>query len=453
MKLEKNQIDELNAELTLVIEKDDYLGEYDKQIKSYQQKAQLKGFRKGKTPINVIKKMYGGAVLQEAVSKILTEKINEIISDDELNIIGEPYLIDRENLPVLNHKNPEDYTYKFEVGMEPQFAVAGITESDSYERPEVTISKEMVDEEITSLQKRLGQQSSSDELIQDSDVLYFISKELKEGTLVDDGHTSEFSVAMEKVNPKYQLDLYKMKKGDTLDVDIYELESGLPSNQVEKYLLKVGDDLDLSQMSSDFRLEVKDVVTLTPAKLDQDLFDKSFGKDEVKSEEEARDKIEGHLKDYFDQESNKLVNRRIMEALMVKNPMELPDAFLKKWLTTDPGKEPPTEEQFEQFKKELKWRIIKKKLNKRFDVEVQEEEIFQYFVSAVKSYSPYMDEASIKNTVFSLMQNREQVNTAVETISSGKLFDEIRKVVKLDSSSIDKEGFYELAKELNQKAN
>ena len=452
MKLEKNQIDELNAELTLDIEKDDYLGEYDKQIKSYQQKAQLKGFRKGKTPVNVIKKMYGGAVLQEAVSKILTDKINEIISDKELNIIGEPYLIDRENLPVLNHKNPEDYTYKFEVGMEPKFEVVGVTETDAYERPEVTISKEMVDEEMSSLQKRLGTQASSDELVQDTDVIYFISKELYNGSILVDGHTSEFSVAMEKVNPKYQSDLYKMKKGDTIDVDIYELETDLPSNQVEKYLLKVGDDQDLSKMSADFRLEIKDVVRLTPADLDQELFDKSFGKDEVKTADEARGKIEGHLKDYFDQESNKLVNRRIMEALMEKNPMDLPEGFLKKWLTQDPNKEAPTDEEFDQFKKELKWRIIKKKLNDKFEVEVKEEEIFQYFVSAVKSYSPYMDEASLKNTVFSLMQNREQVNTAVETISSGKLFDEIRKVVKLDSSSIDKEGFYELAKELNQKA-
>ncbi len=453
MKLEKNQIDELNAELTLVIEKDDYLGEYDKQIRSYQQKAQLKGFRKGKTPISVIKKMYGGAVMQETVSKILTDKINDIIADKELRIIGEPYLIDRENLPELNHKAPEDYTYKFEIGMEPQFDVVGVSESDTYERPEVAISKEMVDEELHSLQKRLGDQSSSEELIQDDDVIYFISKELYNGNVLVDGHSSEFSVAMEKVNPKYQDELRKLKKGGSIDADIYELEKDLPSSQVEKYLLKVGEDQDLSSMSSDFRLEVKDVVRLTPATLDQDLFDKSFGKDEVKSEEEARAKIESYLKDYFDQESNKLANRRIMEALMEKNAMELPDGFLKKWLTQDTSKEPPTDEQFEQFKKELKWRIIKKKLNDQFEVDVTEEEIFQYFVSAVKSYSPYMDESSLKNTVFSLMQNREQVNTAVETISSGKLFEKIRAVVKINNASIDKEGFYEIAKELNQKAN
>jgi len=102
--------------------------------------------------------------------------------------------------------------------------------------------------------------------------------------------------------------------------------------------------------------------------------------------------------------------------------------------------------------KELKWRIIKKKLVKRFEVEVKEEEIFHHFVNAIRNYSPYMDEESLKNTAFSLMNNKEQVNTAVEAISSGKLFDAVREVVKIENEPIDKEGFSEIAKSLNQKA-
>ena len=77
MRVETNQIDELNAQLTLVIEKDDYLKDFNDKLKSYKDRAQLKGFRKGKTPISVIKKMYGSSVLQESVSKILSDKINE----------------------------------------------------------------------------------------------------------------------------------------------------------------------------------------------------------------------------------------------------------------------------------------------------------------------------------------------------------------------------------------
>jgi len=450
MKQEKNQIDELNAELTLTIEKDDYLGEYNKQIKSYQAKAQMKGFRKGKTPVSVIKKMYGASVMQESVSKVLTDKINDLITGDEFNIIGEPYLIDRENLPELDHKNPADYTYKFELGLEPEFEVSGITESDTYPRLEVLVGPEMIEEELLSLQKRLGTQDEVEDTVKEGDVIYFTGKELYNDKVLLNGRSSDFTMSYEKVNAQYKDQLTKMAKGDTIDVDIYQFEEGMPSDSVEKYLLGIKDDESIEGMGSEFRCEITKVVRATPAELNQDAFDKSFGKDEVKSKEEAEAKIKEFLEDYFKAESDKLVNREIMHSLMDKHNVALPESFLKKWMNQDPEKEPMTDEQFDSFKKELKWRIIKKKLVKRFEVEVKEEEIFQYFVNAIKSYSPYIDEASLKNSAFSLMQNREQVNTAVETISSGKLFDAIREVVKTESEFIDKDGFYEKVKSMNE---
>ena len=450
MKQEKNQIDELNAELTLVIEKDDYLGEYNKQLKSYQAKAQMKGFRKGKTPISVIKKMYGASVMQESVSKILTDTINEWITGDEYNIIGEPYLVDRENLPELDHKNPADYTYKFELGLEPEFEVTGINDSDTYPRLEVVVEQSMVDEELLSLQKRLGTQDEVEDSPKDGDVLYFSARELYNGKVLLNGRSSDFTTSFEKINPSYNDEVSKMSKGDTIDVDIYKLEEGMPSESVEKYLLGIKEDESITGMGNDFRCELTKVVRVSVAELDQDAFDKSFGKDEVKTKEEAEAKIKTFLEDYFKSESDKLVNREIMQSLMDTHDIALPEGFLKKWMNQDPEKDPMTDEQFESFKKELKWRIIKKKLVKRFEVEVKEEEIFQYFVSAIKNYSPYIDEASLKNSAFSLMQNREQVNTAVETISSGKLFDAIREVVKTTTERIDKEGFYEKVKSLNQ---
>lgn len=451
MKVETNHIDELNAELTLLIEKDDYVGDFNKQLKDYQKKAQMKGFRKGKTPISVLKKMYGGALLQESVSKILTDKINDLITGDELNIIGEPFLVDRENLPELDHNAMSDYTYKFELGLEPEFEVLGVADKDIYPRNEIEITDSMIDQEVESLLKRLGEQKSVEGKIEKDDVVYFKATELYNGKVLIDGHSSEFSCGYDKINEPYAAELLKLSKSDTLDVDIYQLEKDMPATQVEKYLLKAADDADLSKVGNDFRLEVIDIVRVEKAQLDQDTFDKSFGKDEVKSEEEARSKIKEFLDGHFQKEADNLANREIMETLMTVNSIQLPVSFLKKWIGQDKEKE-MTDEQFESFQKELKWRIIKKKLVKRFEVEVKEEEIFQHFVNSIRNYSPYIDEESLKNTAFSLMNNKEQVNSAIEAISSGKLFDEVKKVVQIENKPIDKEAFYEKAKSLNQKA-
>lgn len=451
MKIEKNQIDELNAELTLVIEKEDYLDDYNKQLKSYREKAHMKGFRKGKTPMTVVKKMYGNSLLQESVSKILTEKINNLIDGDEYNIIGEPYLVDRENLPQLDFNEPSDYQYKFEIGLEPEFNLIGIADSDVYPKHKIAVTSKMIDEEVESLLKRLGEQKSVEGPIVDNDVVYFTARELFNDKVLVDGHSAEFSCGMDKLTDNYAKQVLGMKVGESLNADVYQLEKDLPADQVEKYLLKVTEDQDISGMGNNFRLVIKDIVRVELAKFDQEAFDKSFGKDEVKSEEEARTKIEEFLVEHFEKESNNLVNREIMETLMTVNSLQLPETFLKKWMA-EKSEKPMTEDQFGAFKKELKWRIIKKKMVKKFEVEVKEEEIFQHFVTAIRNYSPYIDEQSLKNTVFSLMKNREQVNTAVETISSAKVFDKVREVVQTEEKPIDKEGFYEIVKSMNEKA-
>jgi len=451
MKIEKNQIDELNAELTLVIEKEDYLPDFKKQLQSYRDKAQIKGFRKGKTPISVIKKMYGPAIIQESVSKILTDQINNIIESDDYNIIGEPYLIDRENLPVIDHKTPEDYSYKFELGLEPEFSLAGISESDTYTKYKVDISKEMIDDEVESLLKRVGEQKSIKGPATDNDIVYFIGKELEGDNIKPGGHISEFSSGLDRINESYASQLEKLEVGASLDVDVYQLEKDLKAEQVEKYLLKVEEDQDLTSMGSDFRLEIKDIVRLVKGEMNQETFDKAFGKDEVTTEEAARDKIKEFLEGHFDTEANNLLNREIMENLMTVNSIQLPEGFLKKWLT-EKSEEAFTDEQFEGFKKEMKWRIIKKKMVKKYEVDVQEQEILQYFINAIRNYSPYIDEESLKTTAFSLMKNREQLNKAVETISSEKVFTKVREDVKTEETATSKEGFYDLVKEINEKA-
>lgn len=447
MKVEKTLVDSLNAAIKLTIEKEDYLSTYKDKLNSYRQQAHMKGFRKGKTPMSIIKKMYGSATLQEAVSKVLSDKINEIITGDEFNIIGEPLLINEDNLPTVDHNNPAEYTYEFELGLEPEFEVEGISEADSYTKHKIDVNESLIDEEVVNIRKRLGQQESIDDVIKEDDIVQLKATELDGDNLKDSGHHSHFTVQLDKLTEKYKKQLLGAKKDLTFDANIYELEDGVTSEYVDKYLLRLSEDAD--RTGDMYRIEIEDVKRVQPAEFDQKLFDQYFGQDEVKSEEEARSKIKSYIEDYFDNESTNLLNRTVMEALMEKNPMELPEGFLMKWLSKEKEIKP---EEFASFTQELKWRIIKKKLVKKFEVEVKEEEIFNFFVNAVKNYSPYSDEASLKNTAFSLMQNREQVNSAVENISSGKLFDAIREVIQVKEASIDKEGFYEIVKSLNHKA-
>ena len=139
-----------------------------------------------------------------------------------------------------------------------------------------------------------------------------------------------------------------------------------------------------------------------------------------------------------------------MHNLVDSNAFELPSDFLKKWISRE---QEVTDEQFESFIQELKWRTIKRKLTKSHDIKVEEKEILDHFVQMIRNYSPYIDEATLKNTVFSLMKNREQVNQAVEAVSSGKLFDVLRDIVKIEEKEVSKDDFMAKVKEINEMAN
>ena len=83
---------------------------------------------------------------------------------------------------------------------------------------------------------------------------------------------------------------------------------------------------------------------------------------------------------------------------------------------------------------------------------MEENEILEHFVQMIRNYSPYIDEASLKNTVFSLMKNREQVNKAVEAVSSGKLFDVLRGIVEIKDKEVARDAFNKRVKEINEMA-
>lgn len=449
MRIEKKEIDALTAELTLIIEKDDYLNDYNDQLKTYKQKATMKGFRKGKTPMSIVKKMYGASAMQEAVSKVLSNKINEIITGDDYQIIGEPLFLDEDNVPVIDHNDPQEYSYRFEIGMEPTFDVKGASEEDAYSQFNVLVSEEMINEEVEELKKKFGSQEDVEDVIIEDDVVYFAVKELDGKDFKEGGAASEFSVSAKSVVEKVQKQLLKAKVGDTLDFDIFNLEKDMSEENVYKYFLKTDKPAeDEDAIGKMFKGEITRVVRSMPSEFDQELFDKYFGEEVVKSEDEAKEKIKSYIGDYFSNETVNYLNREIMEALVESNQFDLPETFIKKWVNRE--KEMP-EDQFDNFIKEMKWRVIKKKLVKRFEVEVQEQEILNYFVNMIRNYSPYIDEATLKNTAFSLMKNREQVNSAIEAVSSGKLFDEVRKVVKIDSKDIDRESFLEKVKEINKR--
>ena len=87
MKVSKKDIDKLNSVLSVSIEKTDYESKVEEVLKDYKKRANIPGFRKGHTPIGLIKKQYGISVKVDEINKLMQKRLSDYLGDEKLDIL------------------------------------------------------------------------------------------------------------------------------------------------------------------------------------------------------------------------------------------------------------------------------------------------------------------------------------------------------------------------------
>ena len=455
MKVVREDIDALNATVKICIERADYEKKWMADLESQRKKAHMKGFRKGKTPLGFVKKMYGPSLLAENINKILQEKISSYILEEKLETLGQPMPSDEQEDFDFDVKDLKDFTFVFDLGLAPNFEVVGADDSNSFEKMVVDLPAKMIDDELDIARRRTGEQEEVEDGIQDKDILTIKAFELnEEKERKEEGWESTFGIMAELIaDDKLREHVYTLKKGEHFDFDIYNLEKDKDEAYAKKYYLHM-DENNEKEVSNLFQGEIDRILRVKPAELNQEFFDKYFGKDKVKTEVEARDFVKEDLGKYFDKQSTSLLYKAIQDDLMEKNKLELPDAFLQRWLKSvnENIEEETFQKEYVKFADNLRWSLIKNKLAKAYEIEVKPEEIQENFMSKVRAYMGQysQDEAFLAQTAQRLMQDQEQVNRVYEEISAEKVFAGVHDKVKISDKKVTVEEFNELVKVANE---
>lgn len=122
MKLEKKQLDALNIELTLNIEKGDYAESVRKKLAQRRRTADFKGFRKGMVPESLVRRVYGDQILAESVNEVISKGLQDFIDENKLRVLGEP--LGSEKQPEVEWKDGNDFTFIFDIATYPEFEVS-----------------------------------------------------------------------------------------------------------------------------------------------------------------------------------------------------------------------------------------------------------------------------------------------------------------------------------------
>jgi len=439
MKISKTSIDDLNLVVKIIIEKQDYEATVNETLKEYRKKANMPGFRKGMVPAGLIKKMHGRAALAEEVNKLLSRELTKYISDEKLEILGEP-LPSLTEKAVVNFDSDADFEFSFDLGLSPQINL-DFEKIGKLPYYEIAVDDQLIDNQIEGYANRFGENIPAEVVGEKETVLGDFAQLNAEGVVIEGGiSTKNVQVAVQLIKDEAIQKLFiGAKIGDVVK---FNPRVALANDHEVIHLLKVKDDA-VESVDCDFNFTINTINTFIAAPIDEALIKKIYGDEtEVKTIEELREKIHTELKANLLYSSNYRFLVDAKEALTNAAALTLPVEFLKRWLveTNEKVTAEQIEEEFGTFRKDLDWTLIKTKLAKDNEVRIDESEIalmardmaqmqfHQYGMSNVPE--EYLD-----NYANSILQNKEQKQKMAEK----KIEDKVLEVIKVKSGLVFKQ--------------
>ena len=443
MNITQEKVSDLNSILKVKLGPEDYQQRVDAQLKELQRKASMPGFRPGKVPVGMVKKMYRKSVLADEVNKVLNNSVNDYISTNKIEIIGQP-------IPALNQNdkldwdNQQVFEFAFELGHAPEFTLE--INEEPFEYKLIKVEDNLVDKEIEDMQRRYGKVSNP-ETVEKNDLIFGDFAELdSEGNELTDGIKKTSTIATDKIKSDQALStLLGLIKGSHVILDPHDLTS----NTTDLAAMLGIAPAQAESLSSSFKFTVTNISRVQPAELNEELFNKVYG-DSVKSIEEFRAKIKSEMSSMFNADCDKFFMNRVIAGLVKKYDLQLPETFLKRWLLFVNEKEINAEQidrEFPVYAERLRTQMVINKIIRQNGIEVKEQEIRDFVKDLVsKQFASYngteMEESDLEDTVTRVLKNEKEYNRIVEKLYDDRLLNFLKSKLKLNFTEVSFEDFY-----------
>ena len=439
MDIVKENIDDLNAVLKIKIVPADYSDRYNTALKRYQKKVDMPGFRPGKVPVDMVKKRYGTPILVEEINNMLSESLQKYIADNKIEILGGPLPKENRNVDFDNQK---EFEFQYDLGLAPKMNVE-LSSKEKFPYYTIKADDTLVDKQVDYFRKNFGQVIHPD-VSAETDMLVGDFTEVNaEGNVVPGGFFKTSIIAVEKItNTSNKNKLIGLKSEEKITFD------NLPDEAAYFFeLLELPLDR-LSNLTLQFRL--RSLSRIVPAEVNQELFDKIYGAGKINSEEEFRNRIKEELAVMFVADSDRKFMNEVIESLLKKANLSLPENFLKKYIAAT-SKERPSREQIDKdygsYSDGLKWQLIENHLLKTYKVVVPTEEVEQFVSNAVKMNlakrgMQNVDEEQVKEHVKKVLSDEKQVRGAYDRLYDQKLTDLFKNTFTLEKKEVSFDEFF-----------
>lgn len=434
MNITRNNVDALNAVVTVEISKADYAPQVDKVLKNYLKNASIPGFRKGAVPMSLIQKQYGKAVLLEEVNKVLQENLNKYLASEKLDILGNP-------LPKMNEDfnwDADDYSFDFELGLAPEFTI-DLEAKNKVTYYKITADDKMLNDQVERIQKQYGKLISKDTVEEGFDLTGTFTNE-------ENGISNSVTISLDVFKDKKTAKKFIGKKvGDVVTLKTKGLFDD--DHKLMDYLKVDHDNVHGLDIDVDFKIEEINATEL--AELNQELFDKLFGEGNVASVEQLKEKIKEDAEKQFASQADQKFLNDVTASLLENTKFELPATFLKKWIQTV-GETPLTpeqaEEEYARSENGLRYQLIEGKVLAQNNLQITFEDLKSYTSEVIKKQMAQFGqmnptEEDVEGIVARVLSNQEEVKRLSEQVMSEKMLSLFKEKIKAKTKEVSYEQF------------
>ena len=302
-----------------------------------------------------------------------------------------------------------------------------------------------------------GEMTFPEDGIQAKDILDLKVQEMKDGKVLEDGISSTTPLPTNNMKEAFRTLVFSKKKGDAFQYNIYELEDF--SNRdvdeagirkfVNKYYLNIQGDAEEREFDPEFMITIENLRRMQPAEMDETFFKKMFGPEtDITTEAAARDLIKENIESHYDDRAKSILMDQILQHIVEVTDIDLPEAFLKRYILVNYEKADPqkVEAEFDKYVYMVKASLVQSKLSDQYEIEVSDEEVAQRVIKMVQQYSFYFQIQSqnqMIELVKNIMQNPQEYQRFHNEIVEAKLREVLFEKVPHQEKAISADDFEE----------
>ncbi|MBR5776988.1 MAG: hypothetical protein IKY22_00760 [Bacteroidales bacterium] len=432
MNITRENTGELELLIKVEISESDYQENVEKQLKEYQKKAVVAGFRRGNAPMGLIKKMYQKAIVADEVQSVIGQSLYKYIEDENLKIVGSPLSNDEKTGEIDFDK--KDFVFYFDAALMPKANIQW--KNIDVKRTQIKVSSKEIDEQLDDAARRFGK-FETPETVEQTDFVYGKVVEMENGNVKEGGLNTFMSLEMKKLKATNFKKLFAEKKVE--DKVVFNPSKVLDAETIAaSFRMK---EEEAQNFVSDVELSISGISRITPHEINEELFAKMFPNEDIKNVDDVKKKMKAETEKVYEEQCKMLFNAEVRKALIDQFTEYIPTEFIQKWLASRGEKDMTLEnivaEWDEKYLPSIKWEFIESSLREMKDIDPTQNEVVDYIKGVMTSYDLRKEDEDekayderIEKAARTIAQDKNNVGQVYEKIYSEKLFALLEENIK-----------------------